>query len=252
MLGLAELQTHVRDAVLGGDAEALNGVIADDRLGYARRLNVYRNNTTILLREALAANFPIVHALVGEDFFATLARAFVRTHPPHSPCLFEYGDAFAAFTETFPGLERLPYVADIARLDFAQVQALHAANAPALDAAALQDVAPEDYGRLAFRPHPATRVVSSPYPIHAIWALHQPGANPHDGVDENHGGEAVLISRPGHEVHVTALAPGEAPCIQALSAGAALETVFADTHIDAAHVLATVLMSGAFTRYALI
>jgi len=57
MLALAELQTRIRNTVLGASAYPLKGVIADDRLGYERRLNVYRNNTTILLREALAANF---------------------------------------------------------------------------------------------------------------------------------------------------------------------------------------------------
>ena len=102
MPSLSDLQGHVRDTVLGADATPLKGIVADDRLGYDARLNVYRNNTTILLGEALAANFPIVHDIVGTEYFANLARAFVRTNPPCSPCLHEYGADFAEFLA--PGL----------------------------------------------------------------------------------------------------------------------------------------------------
>lgn len=255
MPGLAELQSRVRDMVLGADAESLKGVVADDRLGYARRLNVYRNNTTILLGEALAANFPVVHALVGEAFFAQLTRAFVRIHPPQSPCLFEYGDAFADFIETFPGTGNLPYLADVARLDFAQVEALHARDALALHAHELSTIAPEDYGRLAFTAHPAARVVTSRHPIHAIWSLHQPGADPHAGVNSNAGGEAVLVTRPFAEVRVTQLRPGEDLLIERLNTGATLNdaVAFTQTHapaFDATHALTTLLISGALSAYA--
>lgn len=256
MLALAELQSRIRDTVLGASAERLRGVVADDCLGYARRLNVYRNNTTLLLREALAANFPITAQLVGEDFFANLARAFVRTHPPQSPCLFEYGDAFAAFIEAFPGAQGLPYLADVARLEWMRNESLHAAEAPVLDATALSTIGPDDYGRLIFTLHPATRALNSPYPIHSIWALHQPAADPQATVDLEAGGESVLITRPGAEPHLTALHPGEDVFIEALGADAPMETAFAAAQahtagFDATHALTTLLLTGALSAHRL-
>lgn len=256
MLALDELQSRMRDVVLGASADTLNGIVADDRLGHVRRVNVYRNNTTLLLRDALATHFPVTAQLVGDDFFANLANAFVRTHPPQSPCLFEYGDAFAGFIETFPAARSLPYLADVARLEWARVSAVHVGDALALNPASLSGIAATDYGRLVFTLHPAARVVSSPYPIHAIWAMHQDGASPQTRVNLDTGFEAALITRPGFDVQVIRLAAGEDVFIQALMSGANLQTAFAaaqahDEGFEAARALSTILTSGVFTSHAL-
>lgn len=252
---LQDLQSSLRDTILGASAEALNGIVADDRLGYAKRINVYRNNTQILLIDALATNFPVVAALVGEDFFANMARAFVRTHPPQSPCLFEYGDVFAAFIETFPGVQELPYLADVARLEWAQVEVFHAADAHVLDAAHLSDIHADEYGRLTLAVHPAMRIVSSPFPIFAIWDLHQSG--PDATVDLGLGGEAVLITRPGIGVNLTVLSPGEDAFILDLVDGETLGNAFARAQdccdgFDATHALSLLLTQNAFSAHALI
>lgn len=258
---LAELQSHFHDVVLGGSPDALEHIVADDRLGHAARLNIYRNNTTILLREALAANFPVTAQLVGADFFAHLARAFVRTHPPQSPCLFEYSNAFAAFIETFPGCTELPYLSDVARLEWALDEVQHAADAPTLPPSALAHVAPSDYARLTFTFHPAARIVSSPYPIHAIWALHQDGAPGDDqglsrDIDFTSGAEAVMITRPALETKLSVLSEGDAIFFEGLRMNATLESAFAEAHrhnpsFDVTRALTTLLLSGALADFAL-
>lgn len=253
MPSLSEVQETVRNTVLGADAAPLKGIVADDRLGYAARVGVYRNNTTILLSEALGATFPIVRELVGGDFFANLCRAFVRTRPPKSPCLHEYGRDFADFIESVPGVEQLPYLADMARLEWAVNQALYAANDAPLDPTRLSEISADDYARLTFACHPATRVIRSAYPIHAIWALHQPSAGDDDRVDLDVGAEAVLVTRPGADVLMVKLSPGEAVFIQALVDGATLEAAFAmgGPDVDCTNALTTILTQGAFTDFAL-
>src|SRR6266542_3456863 len=72
-----------------------------------------------LAAEALATTFPTVQALVGEDFFRMLARAFVGQSPPNQPVLAEYGAGFPAFIAGHDAARDLPYLADIARLDWA-------------------------------------------------------------------------------------------------------------------------------------
>lgn len=251
---LLDLQTNLRDIVLGASAEPLRGIVADDRLGHAQRINVYRNNTTILLIDALATNFPVVAALVGDAFFAQMARAFLRTHPPQSPCLFEYGDTFADFIETFPGAQELPYLADVARLEWARVEVFNATDANALDAAQLSGIHEDEYGWLTFAIHPAMRVVSSPFPIFAIWDLHHSGTD--TTVDLGLGGEAVLITRPGMGVDVTLLGPGEDAFILDLAYGERLGNAFAHAQsncatFNAAHALSLLLSQGAFRAHTL-
>lgn len=256
MPALADLQALVRDTVLGGDAGALRGIVADDRLGHARRLQVYRNNTTILLSEALGANFSVVQALVGEDFFLSLAKRFVRLHPPRTPCLFEYGADFPDFIASDPAARDLSYLADVARLEWLVSESVHAAAAPVLDTGALALVDAHEYGRVAFAPHPAMRVIASGAPIHAIWAMHQPDADPDVRVNVDQGGEAVMVTRPGVGVVLTVLPPGGYAFTQHLAAGARLGEAFAaaqliDATFNPAETLATVLGQGAFAGFIL-
>ena len=90
-----------------------------------RRIGVYRNNVKASLVAALVGAFPVVQRLVGEEFFEAAAFVFVEHHPPRSPVLAEYGAGFAAFLEGFEPARDLPYLADIARLEWARQQAFH-------------------------------------------------------------------------------------------------------------------------------
>ena len=93
-----------------------------------RRFAVHRNTVAASLIEALQARFPVVQRLVGEDFFRAMARAFVALEPPSSPLLFLYGESFAAFIARFTPAAPLPYLADVARLEYARGLAYHAAD----------------------------------------------------------------------------------------------------------------------------
>lgn len=156
------------------------------------RFNVYRNNYLITLRNALRSTFPAVERLVGEEFFAALACAFAERHPPRTPIMAQYGDAFAGFLECFEALADFPYLADVARLEYARVQAYHAADAIAfdLDSEAEATVALAHPGRL----HPSVRIIASAYPVHSIWQA-QVDENEHSQPDWQ--AETALIWRHG-------------------------------------------------------
>ncbi len=138
--------------------------VADDSGG---RFNVYRNNYLITLRNALRTTFPAIERLVGADFFAALANAFVERHPPRSPIMAHYGDAFPAFLDQFAPLAEFPYLADVARLEYARVQAYHAADGAGFE---LRDAAAATAA--LDRPsalHPSVSIIASAFPAHAIW-----------------------------------------------------------------------------------
>jgi hypothetical protein len=187
--------------------------LSDARGGPAeRRFAVYRNNVVVSLTEAMATGFPVILKLVGEDFFRAMAGVFIRAHPPASPVLARYGAAFAEFLEAFEPVAHLPYLADVARLEFALREAYHAADAaPVVPDALAHPRLMEARLRLA----PATRVVASPYPIHAIWRANtETGAPPAKG-----GAETVLVSRPDWDPWPRPIAPATARLILALLAG---------------------------------
>ncbi len=183
-----------------------------------QRFDIYRNNVFVALVDGLEARFPAVARIVGRDYFRAMARGYAGAEPSRGAYL-DYGRSFPDFLAGFGPVADTPYLADVARLEWARHESYHAPDAAALSAAAFAALAPDPGAALAL--HPAARLVSSAYPIHAIWA-----ANAHDGAAASLAlpdhGEAVLVTRPDERVAVRALGPGAAAFAAALGKGAAL------------------------------
>lgn len=219
---LAELQEGFAAVVTGADpSPGLLASIASGRISAASRLDVYRNHYRITLAEALAANFPVVRALVGEAFFAAAARRFLDATPPRQPVLAEYGQALADFLDVLPEAAEVPYLGDVARLEWLMLRAYQAEAAAPLTAIALAAMDPAQAARVRLCLHPAAALLQSPYPVHRIWSLHQPGCDdPPVSLDE--GAVDLLVGRTGGEVMWRVLQPAEAAFLAAARDSATL------------------------------
>lgn len=199
--------------------------LRDAQLAFASRLfgvgdvspreQIYRNNVFISLTGALADVYPVVQRLVGEKFFAQLARRYIRAYPSRSGNLHDFGSAFAGFMLGVEDLRSLPYLPDVAALEWACHEAFHAAEAAPLDFSRL--INPEN----AKAPlHPAARLVASRYPIIAIWEANhaeEPGL-----VDLDAGADWLVVLRRELQVEILRATPGEFTLLAALRDGAAL------------------------------
>lgn len=214
-------------ALLRPDAPCPPGLRAWNGSDPAKRYAVYRNNVVVSLIDALADSFPVVQALVGEEFFRAMAAEFARRSPPRSPVMAWYGEGFADFVADFPPAAGLPYLADLARLEWLRVEAWHAADADPLPlaevAALLADEAALPGLRLSL--HPALRMLRSTHPVVSLWAAHQSedvaGAL---GAIDFAAAEAALLVRDGLDVALLRIEPGAAAFIDRLQRGDALGT----------------------------
>jgi hypothetical protein len=199
------------EQVVPGGVTGPNGKAAD------KRYNVYRNNVTVSLIEALVSIYPAVQRITGAEFFRAMARFHVRANPPCSPLLFEYGRDFPDFIARYEYAQPLPWLADVARIERAWLDCYHAADAEPLDAAALASVPADRLAALVFVPHPAVRIVCSSFAAVSIFAAYrnQEPAGPIDAV----GVEDALITRPGPDVVVRHLPPGGAAFLTRLIEG---------------------------------
>jgi hypothetical protein len=195
MMPLEHAQAVVRQAILFGDTSCATGLIDPAGLAPGRRLQIHRNHYLASLAEALAATYPVVARLIGWPCFKGLAREFVMLSPPAGPCLFEYGAAFACYLEAVPTLGELPYLPDVARLEWAMNAARHAADAAPLEPAALAGLPRERCLDLTLTLHRACRLVASGYPIDRIWRANQPGADPDVRIGLGDGGVRLLVHR---------------------------------------------------------
>lgn len=159
-----------------------------------RGVAVHANNAMAAAVAALASNYPVVRAMLGEDAFAALARRHAAAHPPADPRLCLYGNRLAD-TLAAADLDDWPWLPDMARLEWLIVESLFAADPPVQP----RRLTPGRSWPLA----PATRWIESSWPLVNLWHAHQPGAAWPDAFPE--GGERALITRPAEAVQVTAL-----------------------------------------------
>jgi len=195
-------------------------VVAAQAKGVIKRYNVYRNNVTVSLIDALAAIYPTIQRITGVDFFRAMARFHIRATPPTSPLLFEYGRDFPAFLDTYEYAREIPWLADTARIERAWLDAYHAADFPALATEALGSIEPTSLAETRFRPHPAARIVRSRFPAVTIFSTNRADAAVSPLCSSQP--EDALVTRPAHEVLVSHLPAGGATFLTALLEGRTL------------------------------
>lgn len=241
-------------ALTNPDAGVPDGVIGPNGKGAVKRYSVYRNNVTVSLIGALAGIYPAVQRLTGAEFFRAMARFHLRATPPTSPLLFEYGRDFPAFVEQYEYAQSLPWLADVARIERAWLDAYHAADVEPLAADALVSVPPERLADLVFTAHPASRIVRSNYSALTIFAANRSDSSvgPIEAIDP----EDALITRPDMEVVVSRLPPGGAEFLISLISGeplgiAAAKAIDACPSFDIAAGVVGMITAGMFSAITL-
>jgi hypothetical protein len=169
MLPLVDLEREL-GAALFRDTTDVIAHVASQGLSPSARIDIHRNHVQRSLTKLLAATYPAVASLTDTRFFAWLAHEFIVEAPPASPCLFEYGEAFAEFIAGFPACAGLPYLADVARLEWAIHAVFHAGDDT-----------------------PAAHLVHSRFPVHQIWRAALDPAAP--GVDLSSGPAHLRVYR---------------------------------------------------------
>ncbi|AUH50034.1 DUF2063 domain-containing protein [Chromobacterium sp. ATCC 53434] len=183
-------------------------------------LAVYRNNYRIGLIDTLAHSHPVCRELVGGDFFTALAREYAKRHRSDSGNLHRYGAGFADFVAGFEPCRELPYLADVARLEWAIHRSYYAADAEALDTSALAAFAPGQWEALRFWPLPDVALCRAGSPALSIWRAHREHA-PLDGLLALPA-ENALVYRERGEVKTLALDDARHAFYAALFGGATL------------------------------
>lgn len=231
-------QATFRAALLAPDRPVPPGLTDGRARKAGSRFSVYRNNVAVSLTEALELGFPVIRRLIGDEKFRAVMGVFLRAHPPTSPILSVYGDALPGFLEEFPPLAHLGYLPDIARLEQALRVSYHAADAPPADLSCLQTLAPDALLGARFGLASAVHLVTSDWPIHAIWTYNTTEDAPKPAPRP----EATLVVRPAFDPKPICLDPAGAGCVAALMAGATLGGAHdAATALDPAFDLTSML-----------
>ena len=229
--------------------------IVAGKLTVQRRIEIYRHNVLTNLRGALGDIFPVVKRIVGDAFFLHAADTFIRATPSRSGDLNRFGREWPDFLAGYAHAGELPYLPDVARLEWAWHEVFHAAEHEAMDLARLADVPENAYASLRFTPHPALRLISSPFPILRIWQVNQPEYEGEMTVDWDTGPAYLRVRREGVEVLIEAVDAAGFGFLDAVAAGQALETAAeraleVDPEFDLQGFLVDSVQSGILVNFA--
>jgi uncharacterized protein (UPF0276 family) len=218
---LARQQQAFADALFAPETESAL------QLKHAERFGLYRGNLTSTWAKALAAAYPVIAQLVGEEFFAALAREYGRSHPSENGDLNRFGAHFESFLRGFEHVRDLPYLPDMARLEW-QLHRIH--YAPHEAALQAQDIDPQTVEQSSFRWQATAQLFASPWAVVPLWQAHQAASATGFPPDMGKPSQA-LLSRPEWTAQVTPLLAPEYAALQALrngeTFGAALDAAFA-------------------------
>ena len=198
--------------------------------GAGRGLAAYRANAGANAERALALAFPTVCQLLGEPAFAVLARAHWQEQPAVAGDLGLWGGGLADSIGRADALAGEPYLADVARLDWAVHQAERAADA--LPPEGLHRLADADPDALVLRLAPGTALVESAHPIVTVWQAHRSTAAgrfaPVQAAFAAGAGECALVERCGWRAVPRSLPADEARFTRAVLAGRTLASALDD------------------------
>jgi hypothetical protein len=187
---------------------------------FARELPaVYRGNIHANRTKALACAYPVVRKIVGGEFFEALAARYALACPTRNGDLNEYGERLPQFLADFAPAQGLPYLPDVARMEWLAHRAHFAADAGPFDAGSLENGRGEN---LCVRLAPACALLESRWPLGRLWDLHQDDYEGAFEVDLDAGPDRNRVHRPHWRAQVLSLAPGDFAFLEAAARGETL------------------------------
>ena len=138
------------------------------RLTGAERIAIYGDAYRARLVECLADDYPALQYALGDDAFEASCLRYIARHPSESPNLNAFGQHMASFCRTEEEPARL-FEADLAALEWAMVEVLHAASPEKLDLATLATIPADRWAGARFLLGGAVRVFEFAYPVNAFF-----------------------------------------------------------------------------------
>ena len=200
----------------------------------SRGLMAYQANGHALAERCLLAAYPVIAQLIGAESFNALARDLWHKHPPRCGDLAQWGDALPGFLATSEQLADVPYLADVARVEWALHRAASAADADT-DLPSFARLSSEDPEALTLRLAPGTVLLTSAWPVVSVVTAHTAGEPTlaEAGRRLRKGlGETAVVWRQGWRPCVAACPSNVPGVLQALLAGATLTEALVQAPAD--------------------
>jgi len=240
VLGLRDLQTSFfrsiavapgRSGVERFEAALVEVVEGRGALGPAARIDVYAQMYWARILDVLREDFGRVAAILGPERFDAVAGDYLARYPSTHPSLRYVGGRFPEFLAGEAEREGMPFLADLARFEWARLEVFDAPDAEPLRLDELREIPPAEWPDLTFRPIPAFLLVESAWPVQEIWATAGEGGLPEPPCPAH---TLLRVWRDGFAVYHTAIDATERVALERVMAGEPFAAVCAAVEANAA------------------
>lgn len=213
-MSLPNVQAELTEALFSSDSKT-------DLFVPGERLVIYRNNMIASLIETLQNAYPLIHTLLGDDFFRMTAKEYIRQYPSRSGNLHDYGAYFGDFLAGYQPVHDLIYLTEVAEFEWA-CHALYLAPACApFEPKTLEQYTLEQHEQLRFLLNPAAKLLKFHFPILRIIDLCL--TSPEEPIELHQGGVNLLIIRKELDISLNQLSEADYLFLNALACGQTLQ-----------------------------
>lgn len=197
------------------------------------RLQIYREGYRERLVECLADDYPALQFALGGDAFADLCCEYIAGRPSRSPSLNFFGRQMSRFCRARKRWLIGAFAADLAALEWALVEVLHAGLVAPLSNDALSRLPGEHWSSARFLPSAAVRLVRAAHPVNAYFQSFRDGHSPRIPEPKE---SATAVWRDGPTIWRKDLEPAEAAVLSRLFAGASIGQALAAIDRDSPEI----------------
>lgn len=187
-------------------------------LSSLERLDIYRRAYHARLIECLADDYPMLEETLGEPAFEALCRRYIARFPSQSPSLNFFGRHMSSLCESEP-LPNAGFARDLAALEWAIVEAIHAPTASPLGPEDLARVPAPSWPEVRLKSNPSLRILELEYPVNAYFQAWRDGARPAIPAPS---ASLLAVYRTGRSVWRLELSAAMRALIASLASGVAL------------------------------
>ena len=222
--GLRRLQRQFQRHVLAGSNEIVAHITGTQKTSSEARLAIYVEGYRVRLTEGLAADFPALHTLLGEQGFESLVHAYIDVHPSEHFSMRYLGSHLSEFlARTSPHVD-MPVLSEMAAFEWRLRSAFDAADADVCSVGDIEAIEPSRWGHMRFGFHPSVNRLDLSWNVPAIWnAVEKNEELPKP--DANDMTLPWLIWRQDLRTYFRSLTIDEAGSLDALIAGRSLSQV---------------------------
>lgn len=221
---LAPLQATMFHAVAGeGSLPETAALVRGGALEPEDRVGIYAEMYWLRMRDTLRGDYPYVLQILGEEDFDVLVARHLKRRPSTHYSLGRLGVAFAD-TVAESALDGLPWLADLAALEWARAEAFVALDAPVLPLVALSTLNEETFTHSRLVTSPSLRLLHPTWDVLPVWRALEAGTSWKE-VSAGEATSALVAWRQEFKVFHVTITAAEARALANVQQGLDLPTV---------------------------